>query len=96
MKKYHFIFLLIISLTIPLSSVLGASYSLFDKENKELLFMDKNDTQFSGKIDMEEKPDQIISTDDPNKYLAIYAPQAPKKAKYKTTQKGKSVLYSRN
>jgi hypothetical protein len=93
-KKYLISFLTIILITVPLINVFGASYCLFDKENSQLLLMGKDDVQFTKKIDIGEKPDQILPTNDPNKYMAIYTPQAPKKGEEKNALKGELILFN--
>jgi hypothetical protein len=80
-------------LSVPVANIFSADYFLFDRENNKILYMGAGDTQFTEKIDMEKNPDRMMPTDDPNKYLAIFAPEV-KKGKEKDAQKGQLILFN--
>ncbi len=78
------------------TNVFGADYFLYDRETNKILFMGKNDSEFSEKIDMEKNPDYMMATDNPDIYLAIFAPenvQKTKKQDQPEPQKGQLIIF---
>lgn len=79
------------------NDILAADYFLFDKETNKILFMGKNDSEFSEKIDMIKNPDYIMTTNNPDSYLAIFAPENIEKKKNKKQaepQKGRLIIFN--
>ncbi|NLW46608.1 MAG: hypothetical protein GXY86_04655 [Firmicutes bacterium] len=79
------------------ANVFGADYFLFDKETNKILFMGKNDSEFSEKIEMIKNPDYIMTTNNPDIYLAIFAPENVEKKKNKKQaepQKGQLIIFN--
>ena len=56
MKKIILLFCSIVLLTIPVTTVFGADYFLYDKENRQVLHMGNEATEFTAKINMETEP----------------------------------------
>jgi hypothetical protein len=93
MKRILWVVFIIVVISVPAANIFSADYFLFDKENNKILFMGARDTQFTEKIDMEKNPDRLMPTDDPDKYLAIFAPEV-KRGKEKDAQKGQLILFN--
>jgi hypothetical protein len=55
--------------------------------------MGTKDTQFTEKIDMEKNPDRLMPTCDPDKYLAVFAPEV-KRGKEGESLKGQLILFN--
>ncbi len=96
MKKIYFgWFFIFIGLTMfSCNDAMGADYCVFDKENSQLL-MAQNGVQFTEKIDIGIKPDQVIATNSPDQYIALYTPKAPKKGFENEASKGACFVYNR-
>ncbi len=76
MKKIKLLMVLALLSVILLSTLADAHvYFLYDAEKSKILYMGENETAFTEKIDFEKNPDRIMQTGDPNKFLAIYAPE---------------------
>jgi hypothetical protein len=87
MKKIHIFNALMLLLLMVCSSIsFGRDYFLYDIEKSKILYMGENDTSFAEKIDFEKNPHLIMKTADPNKYLAIYAPEDNSKLPDKKTK----------
>jgi hypothetical protein len=83
--------------TLSSSLAFGRDYFLYDIEKSKILHMGKNETTFTEKIDFEKNPDLIMATNDPNKYLAIYAPEDNSKSKDKKAQEsnaGQLIIFN--
>jgi hypothetical protein len=79
------------------NDTLAADYFLFDKETNQILFMGKNDSEFSEKIEMVKNPDYIMATNNPDIYLAIFAPEnvdKKKNNKQAEPQKGRLIIFN--
>ena len=93
MKRILLVILILFVISVPTANIFSADYFLFDRENNKILFMGTNDNEFTEKIDMEKNPDRLMPTNDPDKYLAIFAPEV-KRGKEKDAQKGQLILYN--
>ena len=95
MKRILMVILVLFVLSVPVSTIFSADYFLFDRETDKILSMGAKDTQFMEKIDMEKNPNVLMPTYDPDKYLAIFAPEVIK-GKEKDAQKGELILFNIN
>ena len=93
MRRILIIIMAMVVLSVPVSTIFSADYFIFDKETNKILFMGANDTQFMEKIDIEKNPNLMMPTNDPDEYLAIFAPKV-KKGKEKNAQKGQLILFN--
>lgn len=93
MKRILLVILLLVFISVPTANIFSADYFLFDRENNKILYMGAYDTEFTEKIEMEKNPDRLMPTGDPDKYLAIFAPEV-KKGKEKDAQKGQLIVYN--
>lgn len=50
------------------------NYFLYDLNENKILFMGEEETVFTEKLSMDKKPDYIMPTADPERYLAIFTP----------------------
>jgi len=89
------VILVLLVLSVPMSPIFSADYFFFDKETNKILYMGAKDTQFAEKIDMEKNPDRLMPTNDPDKFLVIFAPEV-KKGHEKDAQKGELTLFNVN
>lgn len=79
------------------NDIFAADYFLFDKETNKILFMGKNDSEFSEKIEMVKNPDYIMTTNNPDIYLAIFAPENVEKKKNNKQaepQQGRLIIFN--
>lgn len=98
MRKIRIIVPLLFLLLMIFSTLaLGRDYFLYDIEKSKILYMGENDTAFTEKIDFEKNPHLIMKTNDPNKFLAIYAPEdnsKQKDKKVKESNAGQLIIFN--
>lgn len=69
--------LILLGLLITLfanEGLLANNYFLYDLNENKILFMGEAETVFTEKLSMDKKPDYIMPTADPDRYLAIFTP----------------------
>lgn len=93
MKQFLVVIVILVVISVPAANIFSADYFLFDKENNKILFMGAQDNQFTETIDMEKNPNRMMPTGDPNRYLAIFAPEI-KRGKENDAQKGQLILFN--
>lgn len=89
------LFILVTMLILPIG-VFAKEYFLFDLEENKILVMENKDNEFTAKISLDKKPDLMMQTHDPNKFLAIYLPETEKNEDGKIInygQAGEMILF---
>lgn len=89
--------ILVAIITFFASIVYSREYFLYDAEKSKILYMGEKDTVFTETMDFEKNPNLIMKTSDPNKYLAIYAPEDNSKLtdkKDKESNPGQLIIFN--
>ncbi len=93
MKRIKIIILALVAVIAFFGSVVyGREYFLYDAERGKILYMGDHDTAFTEKMNFEKNPHLIMKTADPNKYLAIYAPEDNSKSQGEKTESNAGQL----
>lgn len=74
LRPYWLLLFALFFLLIASEGLLAQSYFLYDLNDNKILYMGENETVFTEKIAMDKKPDYIMPTSDPDRYLAVFTP----------------------
>lgn len=75
MRRLIGILLIIVSTFCLPFIVSGQEYFAFDAEAGKILYLGDKDWSFTKEFELTKKPDLMMSTNDPHKFLAIYGPE---------------------
>lgn len=75
MRKIVFFSVLTFLIMLFAVTVYGADYFLYDGETNKILNMGDKDSTFTDRIQMDKRPEYMMPTSDPKKFLAIFLPE---------------------
>jgi hypothetical protein len=74
-KPFKTVILLLLLLLFTTGGVWGNEYFLYDLEKNKILVMGDGESAFMEKMDLEKNPDTMMRTNNPDIYLAVFAPR---------------------